>query len=102
MIVLLALDAYVLLEVYDAVRKKNRELDLQLNMEPAIGPQTAIPRKTKLEKRQERVLEKSRGASKNNEDVKVILHISCKFIFSVKIKPEDVDIIVFSVESDSE
>ena len=92
----------MLLEVYDAVRKKNRELDLQLNMEPAIGPQTAIPRKTKLEKRQERVLEKSRGASKNNGDVKVILHISCKFIFSVKINPEDVDIIVFSVESDSE
>ena len=81
-IVLLALDAYVLLEVYDAVRKKNRELDLQLNMEPVIGPQTAIPRKTKLEKRQERVLEKSHGASKNDGNGKVILHISCKFIFS--------------------
>ena len=70
----------MLLEVYDAVREKNRDLDLQLNMEPMIGPQTAIPRKSKLEKRLERVLEKSLGVSKNDGNVKVILHVLSEFI----------------------
>ena len=74
----------MLLEVYDAVRNKNRELDLQLNMEPVIGPQTAIPRKSKLEKRRERVLEKSPGISKNDGNVKVISHVLSKFKFDGK------------------
>ena len=52
-----ALDAYVLLEVYDTIRVKNAELDLELHMEPT-GNHT-MPHRSKMQKHQQRVAEKS-------------------------------------------
>ena len=60
----------MLLEVYDAVRRKNSELDLQLNLEPSVGPQAAIPRKTRLEKRQLRVTGQSADVGEGAVKVK--------------------------------
>ena len=67
---LIALDAYVILEIYDAVRTKNSVLDLQLNLEPSVGT-GAVLLKTKLEKRQLRVTGTSADISAGAQTGKV-------------------------------
>lgn len=63
-----ALDAYVLLEVYEALSSKVKEHNIQVNLEPPAG-HSVQPRKTKLQKHQQKVAE--RLANARPIDVKV-------------------------------
>ena len=52
-----ALDAYCLIEVYDVLCRKVDERRLDVNVEPT-GGHTVKPRKTKMERKQQRVAER--------------------------------------------
>ena len=52
-----ALDAYCLLEVYDVLVKKIKQLGLAINIESTLSYKTK-PRKTKMERKQQKVAEK--------------------------------------------
>ena len=53
-----ALDAYVLLEVYEVLKEKVTQFDLQINLEPPVTVKLSGSKKSRQTRMQQRVAEK--------------------------------------------